>query len=235
MTPQQIRALAPRISEYLDEFSDCFVSFETRYHLKQYVQGQFSDLQRKSVEPIAHLMDVPPRTLQEFLSWSEWDHDRLRDTLQRIVARDHAEPQAIGIIDETGHPKKGSKTACVQRQYCGASGKIDNCVMSVHLCHASFDGKFRAMLDSDLYLPEKGWDAERRKEAGIPEPVVYRAKHEMALEQLRRAGQWPAFWMDRGRRVVRGKAFFHRGSGRAGAAFHAGNPKESDGLALLSR
>jgi SRSO17 transposase len=187
MTPQQIRALAPRISEYLDEFSDCFVTFDTRYHLKQYVQGQFSDLQRKSVEPIAHLMDVPPRTLQEFLSWSEWDHDRLRDTLQGIVARDHAEAQAIGIIDETGHPKKGSKTACVQRQYCGASGKIDNCVMSVHLCHASFDGKFRAMLDSDLYLPEKGWDAERRKEAGIPDGVVYRAKHEMALEQLRRA------------------------------------------------
>ena len=147
MTPQQIRALAPRISEYLDEFADCFVTFDTRCHLKQYVQGQCSDLQRKSVEPIAHLMDVAPRTLQEFLSWSEWDHDRLRDTLQGIVARDHAEAQAIGIIDETGHPKKGNKTACVQRQYCGASGKIDNCVMSVHLCHASFDGKFRAMLD----------------------------------------------------------------------------------------
>jgi SRSO17 transposase len=187
MTPQQIRALAPRISAYLDEFADCFVTFDTRYHLKQYVQGQFSDLQRKSVEPIAHLMDVPPRTLQEFLSWSEWDHDRLRDTLQGIVARDHAEAQAIGIIDETGHPKKGNKTACVQRQYCGASGKIDNCVMSVHLCHASFDGKFRAMLDSDLYLPEKGWDADRRREAGIPDTVAYRAKHEMALEQLRRA------------------------------------------------
>src|SRR6185437_12166798 len=110
MIVQQIRALTSRLSEFLDEFSDCFVSPDTRRHLKEYVQGQLSNLPRKSVEPIAHLMDVPPRTLQEFLSFSHWDHDRLRDTVQRIVARDHAEPQAVGIIDESGHPKKGNKT-----------------------------------------------------------------------------------------------------------------------------
>lgn len=151
------------------------------------MQGQLSNLPRKSVEPIAHLMDVPPRTLQEFLSLSHWDHDRLRDDVQRIVARDHWEPQAIGIVDESGHPKKGNKTACVHRDYCGASGKIDNCVMGVHLCHASFDGKFRAMLDSDLFLPQAGWDAKRRREADIPQAMVYRPKHMIALEQLRRA------------------------------------------------
>jgi SRSO17 transposase len=189
MTVQQIRALAPRLSAYLDEFADCFLTFETRYHLKEYVQGQLSNLPRKSAEPIANLMDVPPRTLQEFLSYSQWDHDRLRDTVQRIVARDHAETQAIGIIDESGHPKKGTKTACVQRQYCGASGKIDNCVMGVHLCYASFDTHFRAMLDSDLFLPEHGWDAARRREAGIPDSLVYRPKHIIALEQVRRAAE----------------------------------------------
>lgn len=187
MTIQQIRALGPKLSGYLDEFTDCFITSDPRHHLRHYVQGQLSNLPRKSVEPIAHLTDVPPRTLQEFLSLSEWDHDRLRDTVQRLVARDHGEDQAIGIIDESGHPKKGNKTACVQRQYCGASGKIDNCVMSVHLCCASFDGQFRAMLDSDIYMPEKGWDAQRREEAGIPDSMFYRAKHEMGLEQLRRA------------------------------------------------
>lgn len=187
MTVQQIQALGPALSRYLDEFADCFVSPDTHYHLKEYVKGQLSNLPRKSVEPIAHLLDVPPRTLQEFLSLSHWDHDRLRDTVQRIVARDHHEPQAIGIVDESGHPKKGTKTACVHREYCGASGKIDNCVMGVHLCHASFDGKFRVMLDSDLFLPEKGWDADRRKQAGIPDSLVYRPKYLIALEQLRRA------------------------------------------------
>jgi len=187
MIVQQIRALAPRLVNFLSEFDDCFLTSDTRGHLTQYVQGQLSNLLRKSVEPMAQHVGVPPRTLQEFLSFSKWDHDRLRDTVQRIVARDHAEPQAVGIIDESGHPKKGKKTACVHRQYCGASGKVDNCVMGVHLCYASFDGKFRAMLDSDLFLPEKGWDAPRREEAGIPDSLVYRGKHLIALEQLRRA------------------------------------------------
>jgi SRSO17 transposase len=188
MTVQQIRALGPALARYLGEFDDCFINSATRDHLKHYVQGQLSNLPRKSVEPIAHLMDVPPRTLQEFLSLSDWDHGRLRDTVQRLVARDHAEEQAIGIIDESGHPKKGNKTATVHRDYCGASGKIDNCVMSVHLCYAGFDGRFRTMIDSDLYLPKDGWnDKQRRKEAGIPDSAIYRPKYDIALAQLRRA------------------------------------------------
>jgi SRSO17 transposase len=188
MLVQQIRALGPALGRYLDEFAGCFVSGDTCSHLRQYVQGQLSNLPRKSAEPIAHLAGVPPRTLQEFLSLSRWDDDRLRDTVQRIVARDHADVQAVAVVDESGHPKKGRMTACVQRQYCGASGKIDNCVMSVHLTYASFDGHFRAMIDSDLFLPEKGWDdAERRREAGIPDSVTYRPKYVIALEQLRRA------------------------------------------------
>jgi SRSO17 transposase len=187
MTLEQIQSLRSQLSSYLGEFADCFISCDTRFHLREYVQGQLSNLPRKSVQPIAHAMDVPPRTLQEFLSFSDWDHDRLRDTVQRVVQRDHGQDQSIGIIDESGHPKKGSKTACVHRQYCGASGKVDNCVMSVHLCYASFDGRFRAMLDGELYLPERGWDAARRREAGIPDEVLYRPKYEIALEQVRRA------------------------------------------------
>jgi SRSO17 transposase len=189
MTVEQIRSLRPALSQFLAEFADCFVDADTRYHLTEYIKGQLSDLPRKSVEPIALLMDVPPRTLQEFLSLSRWDHDRLRDTAQRLVAQDHADPQAIAIVDESGHPKKGSKTACVQRQYCGASGKIDNCVMTVHLCYASFDGQFRTMIDGDLYLPEHGWADEpaRRRAAGIPDGVAYRPKHQIALEQVRHA------------------------------------------------
>lgn len=188
MTAQQIQALGPAIAKYLDEFGDCFGDFNTRYHLKEYVSGQLSDLPRKSVEPIAHLMDVPPRTLQEFLSLSVWDDDCLRDRVQRIVARDYAEEQAIAIVDESGFPKKGRETACVHRDYCGAVGKIENCVMSVHLCYASFDGQFRTMIDSDLYLPKEGWnDPLRRKKADIPDSVVYRPKYDIALEQLARA------------------------------------------------
>jgi SRSO17 transposase len=188
MTSDQIRSVGPELAAFLDQFADCFARSEPRGHLANYVRGQLSDLRRKSVQPIADFVGTPRRTLQEFLSWSEWDHVRVRDCVQQIVARDHADRQAIGILDDSGHPKSGRKTACVQRQWCGNSGKLDNCVVSVHLSYATWDTRFRAMLDSALFLPEKGWDdPARRAEAGIPDEVTYRPKYEIALEQVRRA------------------------------------------------
>jgi SRSO17 transposase len=94
--------------------------------LSKYVEGQLSDLSRKSVEPMALKVGVPVRTLQEFLSQHRWDNDRVRDRLQEIVVRDHSGPNSIGIIDETSFVKKGEKTPGVQRQHCGAVGKQEN-------------------------------------------------------------------------------------------------------------
>jgi SRSO17 transposase len=188
MTIDQILSLGPQLADFLGEFDDCFPRSEPRGHLASYVKGQLSDLPRKSVQPIADFTDTPRRTLQEFLDWSPWERGRVRDRVQQLVVRDHADPQAIGIIDDSGHPKSGNKTACVQRQWCGNTGKTDNCVVSVHLSYASFDTRFRTMLDSDLFLPEHGWDdPQRRKQAGIPDHVVYRPKYRIALDQISHA------------------------------------------------
>ena len=188
MTADQILSLGPQLADFLGEFDDCFARSEPRGHLASYVRGQLSDLKRKSVQPIADFNGTPRRTLQEFLDWSPWDRGLVRDRVQQLVLRDHADPQAIGIIDDSGHPKSGNKTACVQRQWCGNTGKTDNCVVSVHLSYASFDTRFRTMLDSDLFLPES-WsnDRERCQEAGIPDDVVYRPKYDIALDQVRHA------------------------------------------------
>jgi SRSO17 transposase len=188
MTAEQILSLGPELATFLDEFHDCFVRSEPRGHLASYIRGQLSDLPRKSVQPIADFTQTSRRTLQEFLDWSPWDHALLRDRVQQLVARDHGDPRAIGIFDDSGHPKSGVKTACVQVQWCGNTGKKDNCVVSVHLSYATYDTRFRAMLDSDLFLPEHGWDDPvRRKEAGIPNELVYRPKYDIALAQLDRA------------------------------------------------
>lgn len=96
----------------------------------------------------------------------------MRDRLQQRVARRYADEQAVGILDETRFLKKGEKTACVQRQHCGAAGKRDNCVVSVHPGYAS--PTFHTMLDGELYLPKETWneDADRRREAGVPDQVI---------------------------------------------------------------
>jgi SRSO17 transposase len=186
MDAQKIRGLKPRLTEFLVRFDDCFPRCDTRAHLPIYVEGQLSDLQRKSVEPIALKAKVPVRTLQEFLSQHRWDEDRMRQRLQQIVATEHASPRTIGIIDETSDAKKGMKTPGVQRQYCGAEGKQDNCIVTVHLGMAVDD--FHCLVDGELFLPE-GWshDRDRCREAGIPDTMVYRPKTEIALELYERA------------------------------------------------
>jgi SRSO17 transposase len=182
----QIKTVGRGIERFLAEFSDCFGRCDTESYLAVYVRGQNSNLQRKSVEPMALQARVPPRSLQAFLSLLSWDEQRMVERLQQIVMRDHAHPRAIGSVDETGCPKKGRHTATVQHQWCGRSGKVDNCVVSVHLAYNV--GEFHCLLDSDLFLP-KAWanDPARRKAAGIPEEAVYRSKPQIALDEIRRA------------------------------------------------
>jgi SRSO17 transposase len=151
-----------------------------------YVCGQLSDIPEKSVEPIAINAGVPARTLQEFLSQHRWDQDRARDRLQHIVRDEHAGANAIGIFDETSDPKKGDRTPGVQRQWCGAVGKEENCIVTVHLAYAR-DG-FHCLLDGELFLPES-WsgDRDRCREAGIPDDMVDRPKWKIALGLYDRA------------------------------------------------
>ena len=186
MEVQQLRKLRPRLRQFLKRFDDCFPRKDTRAHLSVYVSGQLSDIPEKSVEPIAINAGVPVRTLQEFLSQHAWDHDKARDRLQQIVRDEHAGPNSVAVIDETSDVKKGDKTPGVQRQWCGAVGKTENCIVSVHLAYAR-DG-FHCLLDGELFLPES-WsdDRDRCREAGIPDDMVHRPKWRIALELYDRA------------------------------------------------
>ncbi len=186
MDVAKIQRVGRGLEAFLAEFSDCFGRCDTEAYLEVYVEGQNSDLQRKSAEPIALRAGVVPRSLQVFLGSANWDEQRMIDRVQEIVARDHSHPYAIGLIDETGSAKKGVHTACVQRQWNGNRGKVDNCVVSVHLGYTA--KQFHSLLDGDLFLPES-WanDWERRERAGIPEDVTHRSKPQIALAQIQRA------------------------------------------------
>jgi SRSO17 transposase len=188
MDADEIRQLDPMLREYLARFDDCFSRRDTRGHFPVYVRGQLSNLERKSVEPMALDAGVPARTLQEFLSQLQWDHPLMRQRLQEIVRdeRTQGKAEVIGIIDETSGVKKGDKTPGVQRQYLGCVGKQENGIVTVHLGVSA--GDFQALLDGDLFLPES-WnqDRPRCRAAGIPEEIVYRPKTEIALELHDRA------------------------------------------------
>ena len=186
MEIKDLKKVRRNLDKFLGDFEDCIKTRPSRENFGIYIGGQISSLERKSVEPIALEAGIPPRTLQGFLGVKRWDQEAVRVRVREIILRDHYDEEATAIIDETGCPKKGKDTVGVQRQYCGATGKVDNCVVSVHLGYAS--GDFHALLDSDLYLP-KSWigDEDLRKKAQIPEDVTFKKKWEIALELLKKA------------------------------------------------
>ena len=162
MTLEQIAALGRKLTLFLALFADCFGRRDARSLLRVYVKGQLSNLRRKTAEAIALQFETAPRTLQRFLESIKWDEEKLRDRCQQIVATEHAHPDAIGCVDESGTAKSGKDTVGVGRQWNGNRGKVDNCVVAVHLSYSA--PGFQVLLDSAVYLPED-WanDPSRRK------------------------------------------------------------------------
>lgn len=183
MSLKEIASLGKMLAQFLLLFADCFSSCKGRSLLAVYVKGLLSDVQRKNVEAIALDQDIPPRTLQRFLESIKWDEQRLRDRCQQTIARSHADPEAIGCIDETGTAKSGSHTVGVKRQYNGNRGKVENAVVNVALSYTS--ESFHCLLDAQLYLPEE-WatDPERRAETYVPEDVRFRTKPQIAIDLI---------------------------------------------------
>jgi SRSO17 transposase len=188
MTPEQIEQLGPAFADYLRQYLFCCDYTQTFDLLNVYCRGLLSDLPRKSAEPIALASGTAVRTLQEFLKDHAWSYRQARTTLQEHVAA--ALPAddlgTVGVIDETGTVKKGTKTPGVQRQWCGERGKTENCVVTVHLAVAR--GRYKTLVDAALFLPQS-WDADRDRcrAAGIPDDMAYRPKWQLALRQLTRA------------------------------------------------
>ena len=192
MTEQEIAGLGPAFAAYLGRYRRCFLQKRTAAHFDNYCRGLLSDLPRKTVEPIALAAGTAVRTLQEFLVSARWEHESMRDALQQHLAQALAEAPAdalgtVGIIDETSCRKWGAETPGVQRQYLGCVGKIDNGIVTVQVAAAR--GRFQALLDADLYLPQS-WDADRQRcrAAGIPDEVRYRPRWRIALLRLRGNG-----------------------------------------------
>jgi SRSO17 transposase len=95
-------------------------------------------------------------------------------------------PSRRGIlaVDDTSFPKQGKHSVGVQRQYCGALGKIANCQVAVST--VLLDDHLAWPLSFELYLPV-AWctDAARRTKARLPATVRFREKWRLALSHIR--------------------------------------------------
>ena len=189
MTVSQIAALVRKLIAFLSQFADCFVRSEGRKLLRIYVQGQLSQVHRKTAEGIALEFGTAPRTLQRFLENIKWNEEKFHDRCQQIVAKGHAHPDAIGVVDESGVAKSGRDTVGVARQWNGSRGKVDNCVVGVHLSYAA--PGFQCLAGSGLYLPED-WanDPARRKKLHSRRGRVSHETTTWLTTHRSRFGQW---------------------------------------------
>jgi hypothetical protein len=165
-----------------------FGNAAVRRHGRAYLLGLLSQTERKNSWMLAEFAgDVSPDGLQRLLNYSPWDEDGCRDALSRYVVRHLGDPAAVLAVDETGFLKKGKMSAGVARMYTGTAGRVENCQVGVFLAYAAPDGS-RALIDRELYLPEK-WtaDRDRCRAAGIGDEVAFATKPRLAETMIARA------------------------------------------------
>jgi SRSO17 transposase len=164
-----------------------FGRVEPRRRVGAYLRGLLAGLERKNGWTLAeHAGAVSPDGMQRLLRTAGWDVDGVCDDLRGYVLDQLGDPAGVFIVDETGFIKKGVRSAGVQRQYTGTTGKVDNCQLGVFLAYASPRG--RALIDRELYLP-KSWtdDRDRCAGAGVPDEVGFATKPGLGLAMLERA------------------------------------------------
>jgi SRSO17 transposase len=170
---------------------------EAHRHAADYLRGLIAEVERKNGWQLAeHAGYTHPRGIQRVLARYVWDADAVRDDLRRYVTAEFGDPQAVLVVDETGFPKQGKRSAGVARQYSGTLGKIANCQVGVFLGYASPLG--HVGLDRELFIPQEWFtDRERCRTAGIPDELEHRTKPHLARLMLERAldAGIPAAWV----------------------------------------
>jgi SRSO17 transposase len=180
-------ARVQRLIRWLEQFKNCFGHRAQLLSLRTYVQGVFSDSERKSMQAMLARVTEPvsSQAFQHFITHAPWDADRVWRRLRAVLP----ERRGVLILDGTSFPKQGPSSVGVARQYCGALGKIANCQVAVTA--ALWTGVRAWCLGAALYLPEDWVTPSARHRARIPASVRFQEKWRLALlllRQVRAAG-----------------------------------------------
>ncbi len=196
-TPTDVCRWAQKLVRLHARIARRFARAEPRRRALAYLQGILSETERKNGWQLAeHAREGRPDGMQRLLASAVWDTDGVRDDLRAYALEHLGTESAILVIDESGFPKRGSKSAGVGLQYCGTTGQVENCQVGVFLSYVTAKG--HTLIDRELYLP-LDWieDPERCRAASIPETVRFQTKPEQAVRMIERIGraQIPISWV----------------------------------------
>ena len=182
-----------RFAAYMDGLAKAAGHADRHAPLQNYCKGLLLPGERKSVEPMAARLAPENvrrmhQSLHHLVADAPWNDDEMLAEVrgQVLPSMQKQGPVVAWIVDDTGFPKQGKHSVGVARQYCGQIGKHDNCQAAVSLSVSTWNSSLP--IAWRLYLPGM-WceDAERCREAGVPEGVRFQTKPEIALEQIRQA------------------------------------------------
>ena len=179
--------ITKHLSKYLESYKGGFVRSQQIRYFETFVKGLLSNLDRKSIEPIAlsFLGEKEVRGMQQFFTRSRgWD-EAVKGLYQKQLSEQLSDTKGFLSVDESDFVKKGKNSAGVARQYCGRLGKKENCQAGVFVSYASQKGI--GLVDSRLYLPQAWFDddhKDRREDCQIPDDITFQTKNEMAKEMI---------------------------------------------------
>jgi SRSO17 transposase len=186
----------PELAAFLEPFAPLFRRHTSRDSMERYLTGLLSDLPHKTCETIADVIaGTSLERLQHLLTDAACNPLELDEARVKRLLELHPVTEGILVFDDTGLPKQGSASVGVAPQYSGTLGKIGNCQVVVSAEFLADDPAsstpFHWPVSAQLFLPES-WtdDAERRKQARVPEEISQHTKPEIALELLDRARLW---------------------------------------------
>jgi SRSO17 transposase len=190
LNEQSVADLGVGLNSYMDLYTSCYSRRDQQQNGETYIKGLLSDLDRKSIEPIAlrYQDEKAVRTLQLFLKDSPWDEQRMKKIYQDRVCTTANDPEGMITVDGSDIAKKGTKSAGVYRQYCGSKGKVENCQAGVFVGYSGSRGY--GLLDARLYLPGAWFDETHKaswSSCDIPETTQFRTKPQLALEMIQEA------------------------------------------------
>lgn len=194
--------LPEMFNNYMNRFVDCFKRAEPIFHFFAYMKGLLSNLERKSVEPIAlEFIENPrgPRNLQNFMKGAQWDEEKTIKIYHENLSERLSDADGMLTVDESGFVKKGKHSVGVARQYCGSVGKVENSQVGVFVGYSGPKGY--GLISTRLFMPEKWFDedyAKLREECGVPADLTFQTKPQIALDLIRnieQGGLFKAKWI----------------------------------------
>lgn len=187
------RDLEARFDKYCDTVVSALLHEDRDEPARWYIKGLILPGERKSVEPMAARVQPENvrsahQSMHHLVAAAPWSDETVLSTVAQLVLPKLVmdEGPVHWIVDDTGFPKKGKHSVGVARQYCGQTGKRDNCRVAVSLSIATPEGSLP--VGYQLYLP-KEWadDPARCRKAGVPDDVEFQTKPALAMRKIEAA------------------------------------------------